>query len=107
MKTIVGSFPIKNPHPEQRQERWIVDLCLIHYLEPFSPLDHMCPESIVKEEVWKDVIPPAMVCSLCILPLFDDPVEGVLGNLEIPLSVSSSRNEEGDYLVSRWVMPPT
>ena len=67
----------------------------------------MRPKPIIEEEVWEDIIPPAMVCSLHILPFFDDPMEGILGNLEIPLSVSSSRNKEEAYLMSRWVMSPT
>ena len=47
-----------------------------------------------------------MVCSRLILPIPANPVEGILGDLEILLSVSSSRNEEGNYLVHRWVMSP-
>ena len=84
VKTIVGSLPIWNPHSEKRQERWIVDLRPIHNLKPFSPADHMCPQPIIEEEVREDVIPPAMVCSLHILPLLDDFMEGILGNLENP-----------------------
>ena len=66
----------------------------------------MGPQSIVEEEVQEDVIPPSMVCSRLVLPLLEDPVEGILGNLETPLSVSSIRNKEEDYLVHRWVMSP-
>ena len=66
----------------------------------------MGPQPIVKEEVWEDVIPPPMVCSRFVLPLFVDPVEGILGDLEILLSISPSRNEEGNYLICRQVMSP-
>ena len=51
-------------------------------MKPFGPTDHMGPQSIVKEEVWEDIIPPPMVCSRLILPLSTNPVEGILGNLE-------------------------
>ena len=86
VKTIVGSFPIKNPHPEKRQQRQIIDLPTIYHTKPFSP-DHVSPQPIVKEEVREDVIPPTMVCSCCILSLFDDPMEGILGDLKEPPSV--------------------
>ena len=66
----------------------------------------MGPQLIIEEEVWEDVIPPPMVCSRLILPLLVNPMEGILGDLEILLSVSSSRNEEGNYLVRCWVMSP-
>ena len=69
-------------------------------------MDHVGPQPIVEEEVWEDVIPPPMVCSHFVLPLFADPVEGILGDLEILLSIFSSRNEEGNYLVCRQVMSP-
>ena len=71
-----------------------------------SPVDHMGPQPIVKVKVWEDVIPPAVVCSHLILPLLADPMEGILGNLQLLFSVSSSRNEERGYLERRWVMSP-
>ena len=108
VQTIIGSFPIKDPHPEKGQQGRIVDLHTIHHSEPFSPSNHVCPQPIIEEKVREDVIPPVMVCSRRILPFFDDSVKGILGDLKrIPLSVSSSRNEEGDYLVSRWVVTIT
>ena len=66
----------------------------------------MGPQLIVEEKVWEDVIPPSMVCSHLVLSLLADPMEGILGNLENPLSVSSIRNEEGGYLVPCQVMSP-
>ena len=54
---------------------------MIDHSEPFSPLDHVCPQPIVKEEIWEDIIPSAMVCSRRILPFLDDSVEGILGDL--------------------------
>ena len=49
VETIVGSLPIQDPHLKQRQEGRIIDFCLIHLLKPLSPLDHVCPELIIKE----------------------------------------------------------
>ena len=86
MKTIVGRFPVENPHSEQRQQGWIVDLQTVDHSEPFHPLDHMRPQVVIKEKVREDVIPPAMVCSCRVLPLLDDPMKGVLGNLRTPQS---------------------
>ena len=106
VKTIIGSLPIQDPHPEKRQQRWIVDLCTIYHTEPFSPSDHVCPQAVIKEEVREDVIPPAMVGSRRVLPLFDDPMERVLGNLEGPSVFLQTRNEEGAYLKGCRVMSP-
>ena len=47
-----------------------------------------------------------MVCRRFILPLFMNTMEGILGDLQILLRVSTSRNEEGNYLDRRWVMSP-
>ena len=47
-----------------------------------------------------------MVCNYFVLPLLTDSMEGILGDPEILLSVSSSRNEEGNYLMCRQVMSP-
>ena len=44
----------------------------------------MGPEPIIEEKGWEDIIPPTMVYGLHVLPLFDNPVEGILGNLENP-----------------------
>ena len=85
VKTIVGSFPVEDPHVQQRQQRGIVDLHTIDHTKPFSSMDHMGPQLIVKEEIQEDVIPPAMVHSRLVLPLLANPVEGGLGNLRISL----------------------
>ena len=45
----------------------------------------MGPQPIVKVQVREDVIPPTMVCSRLIFPLFVNPVEGSLGDLETSL----------------------
>ena len=81
VKTVVGSFPIEDPHAQQRQQQSILNLRSIDHTEPFSPLDHMGPQPIVKEQVREDVIPPAMVHHRLILPLLADAMEGVLGDL--------------------------
>ena len=107
MKTIVGSLPIKDPHSEKRKKRRIVDLRTINHSEPFSPLDHVRPQAVVKEEIRENVIPPAMVCSHLVLPLFDNPMKGILGNLEDPSVFLQTRNEKGAYLESCQIMSPT
>ena len=89
VETIVRSLPVKDPHTQQRQQRSIIDLRLVDHTEPFSPLDHMGPQPIVKEQVRENVIPPAMVCSHLVLPLLADPVESILGDLQLLFSVSS------------------
>ena len=85
VQTIVGSLPIEDPHAQQRQQQSIIDLCPINHSEPFSPSDHMGPQPIVKVKVRKDIIPPPMVCSHLVLPLLADPMEGILGDLQISL----------------------
>ena len=82
MKMIVGSLPVEDPHPEQRQEGQIVDLHLIHLSKPFSSSDHVGPELIVEEEVWIHVVPPLMVGGLGVLSSLQDPMKGILGDLE-------------------------
>ena len=69
-------------------------------------MDHMGPQLIIKEKVWKDVIPPMMVCSRLVLPLLTNSMEGILGDLKILLSISLNRNKEGNHLVCCWVMSP-
>ena len=81
VKTVIGSFPIKDPHAQQRQQRSVLDLRPVDHTEPFSPSDHVGPQLIVKVEVREDVIPPAMVRRCHIFPLLADSMEGVLGDL--------------------------
>ena len=85
VETIIGSLPIKDPHAQQRQQRSIIDFCPINDPEPFSPSDHVGPQLIIEEQVWEDVVPPAMVCSRLILPVLANPMEGVLGDLQTSL----------------------
>ena len=91
VKTIAGSFPIEDPHVQQRQQRSVVYLRPINLSEPFSPSDHMGPQPIVKIQVWEDVIPPTMVCSCRILPCLENSMEGILGDLQLLVSVSIKR----------------
>ena len=81
METIIQSLPVEDPHAQQRQQRQIIDLHLIDHTQPFSPTDHMGPQLIIKEQVRKDVIPPAMVCGCLVLPLLTDSMKGILGDL--------------------------
>ena len=68
VKLVVGSFPVQNPHPEQRQEDRIIDLGPIHLMKPFGPVDNVGPESIVKEQIWVYISPPPIMGSNVILP---------------------------------------
>ena len=91
VKTIVGSLPIENPHAQQRQQGSVVYLRSIDFSEPFSPSDHMGPQTIIKVQVREDIVPPTMVCSCRILPCLEDPVEGILGDLQLLISISIKR----------------
>ena len=93
VETIVGSFPIEDPHMQQRQKRGVVNLRSINHSEPFSPSDHMGPQPIIKVKVWEDVIPPVMVCSRLVLPILTNPMEGILGDLEFLFSVSTKKKQ--------------
>ena len=107
VKTIVGSLPIKDPHAQQRQQRGVINLSPINDPEPFSPSDHMGPQPIVKVKVREDVIPPTMVCSCLVLPHLANPVEGILGNLQLLSVFLSRRNKERNYLEHCWIMSPS
>ena len=50
-------------------------------MEPFSPVDHVGPQPIIKEQVQEDVIPPVMVGGHLVLPLLADSMKGILGDL--------------------------
>ena len=50
-------------------------------MEPFGPANHVGPQPIVKKQVRKDIIPPLMVGSRLVLPLFANSVKGILGDL--------------------------
>ena len=78
---IVGSLPIEDPHAQQQQQRSVINLRPIDHTKPFGPTDHMGPQSIIKEQVQEDVIPPVMMSSHLVLPILADPMEGVLGDL--------------------------
>ena len=67
-------------------------------MKPFHPSDHIGPEVIIEEEVWVYVPPPSVVGSLDILPGLLDTMIGGLGDLQFSVSVSTSRNKEGNYL---------
>ena len=82
VETIVGSLPVEDPHVQQRQQRQIINLHPIEHTEPLSPVDHVGPQPIIKEQVRKDIVPPVMVCSHLVLPLLADPMKGILGDLQ-------------------------
>ena len=91
VKTIVRASPVQDPHTEQAKEDQIVDASPIHLLEPFSSLDHVGPETIIKEQVWEDVPPPLIVYNSLIIQfiLLNNPVEGILGSLSNSVSIPS------------------
>ena len=94
------SLVSRPPHPQ-------CDTSPVHLPKPFSPLDHVGPEPIVKEEVGIDVLPPLIVGSYLVFSSLQNPMEGILGNLQISVSVPTSRNKEGNYLVSQRVVTIT
>ena len=91
VKTIVGSLPVEDPHTQQRQQQDVVNLRSVDHPEPFSPSDHVGPQSIIKVQVREDVIPPTMMGSCLILPVLTNPVESILGDLQLLFSVSIKR----------------
>ena len=80
---LVQTSPIQDPHPEQVEEDWIIDMSLINLSEPFGPLDHVGPKTIVKEEVWVHVPLPLVMNDGLIIQLtrLHNPMEGILGYL--------------------------
>ena len=76
---------------EQTKEDWIIDTSLIHLMKPFRPSDHIGPKVIIKEEVQEDIPLPSVANDGLIvwLILFYDPMEGVLDNLSISVSIPS------------------
>ena len=95
METVIGSFPIKDPHSKKRQESWIVNLGPVHLSEPFSPSDHVGPKTIIEEEVRVCVPPPLVMSSNLVFSCLPNPMEGVLGDLSISLSVSYKQERRG------------
>ena len=85
VKTIVKASPVQDSHSEQVEKNQIVDPTLIDTLEPFCSLDHIHPESVIKEEVQVHIPPPPIVDDGFVIwfPLLYNPMEGVLGNLSI------------------------
>ena len=95
VETIVWSLPVKDPHLEQRQQGRIINLPLVNHMKPFGPTDHVCPQPIIEEEVWEDIIPPTMVCSHLVFPLLVDSMEGILGDLENPPQCFFKQKQRG------------
>ena len=60
-------------------------------MKPFYPSDHIGPKAIIKEEVQEDIPPPSVASDGLVvwLILLYDPIEGVLGNLSISISIPS------------------
>ena len=97
VKTIIGTSPVQDPHPEQAKENWIVDASPINLSKPFHPSDHIGPEMIIEEEVRVYVPPPAVMNDGFIvwLPWLPNAVEGILGNLQA-LSVFYQKEQRGN-----------
>ena len=95
VKMIVGTSPVQDSCPEQVEKNWIIDMSLINHLEPLCPSDHIGPEMIVKVEVWIHIPPPPVMndCFVIWFASLHDPMEGILGDLPISVSVLSRRTK--------------
>ena len=67
----------------------------------------MGPQPIIKVQVQKGVVPPAMVSGGLILPCLTNPMEGILGDLQFLSAFLSRRNKERNYLERHWIMSPS
>ena len=84
---IVGTCPVKDPHMEQVNQDQIINLRLVHPLKPLCSLDHVGPESIIKEKVQEHIPLPSIFIN-CPIPGTNHTEETVLGYLALP-SISS------------------
>ena len=56
----------------------------------------MGPESVIKEQVREDVVPPLMMGSRLILPLLVDAMKGILGDLSNSPQRFSKQKRRGE-----------
>ena len=93
MKSVIWTSPVKDLHLEQVQENRIIDASPIYLLKPFYSSDHVCPEPIIKEEVWVYIPPPSVVNNHLVIwfPCLPNTMEGILGDLQFSISVSFKR----------------
>ena len=115
VKTIVGSLPIENPDAQQRQQRGIIYLRPIDHTEPFvrsTIRSHSAPRIIwahnqsSKCRFGKTSFHQRWCAAVSSSPSLRIPWKVSWVICKILLSVSTSRNEEGNYLDCRWVMSP-
>ena len=105
----IWTGPVQDPHLEQAKEDRIINTSPINLSEPFHPSDHVYPKPIVKVEIWVHIPPPPIVNDSLIVQFtwFFDPVEGVLGNLSISVSVLLKRMmsspHSGPFLVPSFL----
>lgn len=61
VKMIIWTCPVKDSHAEQVNQNQIVHLAPIDPSGSFCASDHVCPQSIVEEEVWVHVPLPLVL----------------------------------------------
>ena len=87
MEIIVRTHPVEDPHMEQVNQDQIINLRLVHLSKPLCSLDHVGPESIIKEEV-QEHVPLPLILINCQISGTNHTKETVLGYLTL-LSISS------------------
>ena len=100
VQPVIRTSPIEDSHSEQAKEDQIIDTSLIYLSKPFSPSDHVGPESIIKVEVQVHIPPPPVMDDHFIswFSHLPNTMKGILGDLQFSISVSFIGNEEGNYL---------
>ena len=102
VQPVIWTSPVEDPHTEKAKKDRIVDASPIHLTEPLCPSDHVGPGSIVKVEVQVYVPPPPIVDDHLIIwfPHLPNTMKGILGDLQLSVSVSFTGNKEGNHLKS-------
>ena len=85
MKMVVGTSPVQDPHLEQVRKNQVIDLSPINASKPLRSSDHVCPQSVIKEEVRVHIPPPLILNDGLVIwfSLLLDPMEGIPGDLSI------------------------
>ena len=61
VQPVIRTSPIEDSHSEQAKEDQIIDTSLIYLSKPFSPSDHVGPQSIIKIKVQVDIPTPSIM----------------------------------------------
>ena len=85
VKIVIGTSPVQDPHLEQVKKNQVIGLSPINASRPLRSSDHVCPQSVIKEEVRVHIPPPLIVNDGLVIwfSLLLDPMEGILGDLSI------------------------